>query len=399
MTLEDFTRDSVIFRDESVLRESYTPSRLLEREEELRSYQNALQPVINSAPPKNIFVYGQTGVGKSLSTSLVLNKLQEDAEQYDDVNIEVVSVVCKSLTSSYQVAVRLVNELCDAGNKIAKRGHSEADVYEMLWDELNSIDASHCLFVLDEIDSIGNDDTILYQLPRCTANGSVNGTMVGVIGISNDFTFRDQLSARVQDTLCDEEIHFPPYDSEELRTILAHRIERAFIDGVVGDDVVPLCAAYAARESGSARLGLRILYKAGDLARATNQKTVTEKHVEEALETVKQSRIRDELESLPTHSHLVLGALLTHSERGELPVKRKDIYKQYRVYANNFDFEVKTARTIHNRLSDLAVKGFVTINERNQGIKGGNYYEYDLNIDSELVRDVLTSSSEFGERL
>ncbi len=396
MSLQDFTRDEQIFYDESVLRDSHTPNQLLERDDELKQYQHALTPVINGAPPKNIFLYGQTGVGKTLSTRMVLEKLQEDAKQYEDVSVEVVNVVCKSLTSSYQVSVRILNKLRPPGSKVAKRGHAAGDIYDMLWEEIESMEATHILFVLDEVDSIGRDDDILYQLPRCTANGSVNGTDVGVIGISNDFKFRDNLSARVKDSLCDEEIHFPPYDANELQTILTNRGKKAFVEGALCEDVVRLCAAHAARESGSARLGLRILYKAGDLARERGDNSVEEHHVRDAVETVKQSRIRDELESLPTHSHLALCSLLDYAERNETPVKRKHIYNTYRKYAQMLDLDVKTNRTIHDRLSDLSLKGFVTARERNEGIKGGNYYEYDLNIDTGLVRDVLQSDDRVG---
>ncbi|GAA0196311.1 hypothetical protein ACFFQF_31445 [Haladaptatus pallidirubidus] len=95
-----------------------------------------------------------------------------------------VKIVCKSLTSSYQVSVRLVNALRDSGNKISKRGHAPGDIYEMLWEHLNTLDATHCLFVLDEIDSVGDDDDVLYELPRCNDNNNVTETKVGVIGIS-----------------------------------------------------------------------------------------------------------------------------------------------------------------------------------------------------------------------
>lgn len=389
MSLRDFSREEEIFRDESVLRDSHTPDTLLERNDELAEYQNALQPVINGAPPKNIFVYGQTGVGKTLSTSIILEKLASDADQYDDLDIEVVNVVCKSLTTSYQVSVRLLNELRPEGEQIAKRGHAAGDIYDMLWEEIESLEATHVLFVLDEVDSIGTNDDILYQLPRCNSNGNVEGTYVGVIGISNDFTFRDNLSGRVKDSLADEEIHFPPYDAEELESILEQRAEKAFVPEALGPDVVQLCAAFAARESGSARLGLRILYKAGDLARQRGDDTVREPHVRDAVDVVEKGRIKDELERLPTQSHLTLFAVLDFAEESKTPVRRKRIYERYCEYARELGVDVKTNRTIHDRLSDLTLKGFLDVYERNEGIRGGNYYTYEMNLETELVREVL----------
>lgn len=39
----------------------------------------------------------------------------------------------------------------------------------MLWDHLNDLDATHTLFGLNEVDSLGTDDDIPYQIPRQTA--------------------------------------------------------------------------------------------------------------------------------------------------------------------------------------------------------------------------------------
>ena len=122
MGLKEFTRDDPIFVNEAVLRDNYRPEELVERDAELSEYQEALRPVINAAPPKNIFLYGQTGVGKTLAPRLVLNQLLSDQENYDDLNIEVVNLNCKSVSSSYQVSVDLVNQFRDTAEKIPSTG-------------------------------------------------------------------------------------------------------------------------------------------------------------------------------------------------------------------------------------------------------------------------------------
>jgi len=50
-----FERDTDIYRDRDALREDYQPEELVGRDEELRAYQTALQPVINAEQPNNIF--------------------------------------------------------------------------------------------------------------------------------------------------------------------------------------------------------------------------------------------------------------------------------------------------------------------------------------------------------
>jgi cell division control protein 6 len=49
---------------------------------------------------------------------------------------------------------------------------------------------------------------------------SLRSKPLGVIGISNDFGFRNELSPKVKDTVCEEEIHFPQYQTPELEVVL-----------------------------------------------------------------------------------------------------------------------------------------------------------------------------------
>lgn len=397
MGLEPFTPDTTIFRDENILRDSYQPDTLIERNEELAAYQSALRPVVNNAQPKNIFLYGQTGVGKTLATQMVLDRLVADLESIDTVDLETVFLNCKSLSSSYQVAAHLVNEFRTPENEIKTTGYPSGMINSMLWDHLNELEATHCLIVLDEIDSIGSDDEILYQVPRANDNGVVTETHVGVIGISNDFTFRDNLSARVKDSLCDEEILFSPYDANELRNILEQRADLAFHDSVLEDEVIPLAAAFAGQSSGSARQALRRLYKAGDLARDEGADRVTEEHIRQADEVVERDKVREELVRLPDQSKLTLYALLTLKSEDELPAKRTTIYERYRIAAQSIGANVRSDRTVHDRLSQLTLKGFLDVEEKNQGPKGGSYYQYELSIRPQLTEEALRADSRMSE--
>lgn len=412
MGLERFTPDSTIFADEAVLRDGYRPEKLIERDHELEQYQSALKPVINGAPPKNLFLYGQTGVGKTLSSRMIIERLNKDQEGLDDIEVSFVELNCKSLNSSYQVAANLINKFRTPDEQIKPTGYPSGMIFTMLFEELEKLDVTHCLVVLDEIDAIGHDDDILYKLPRANDNGNVEDTAVGVIGISNDFTFRDNLSARVKDSLCDEEIHFPPYDAHELGNILKQRASEAFHDttvhqqedgefdlssNILNDDVIPLCAAFAAQDSGSARQALKLLYKAGDIARDNGSDCITEDHVRNADDVVERDKVREELSRIPTQSKLTLYGLLLLDKEGALPAKRNQIYERYVLAAKRIDAEVRTDRTIHDRLSQLTLKGFLDVHEQNKGPKGGSYYEYEFSIRPDLVSAVLQDDTRIQE--
>ena len=106
--------------------------------------------------------------------------------------------------------------------------------------------------MFDEIDHLGDADTLLYGLPRARSIGHITDSKIGVIGIGNNYRFRQGLSSKVKDTLMEAEISFSPYDASELRTILADRGDRAFVDGVFDHSAVARAAAIAAKDRGNA---------------------------------------------------------------------------------------------------------------------------------------------------
>jgi len=158
-TMGMFERDTDIYRDRDALREDYQPEQLVGRDGELDTYRAALQPVINGEQPNNVFLYGKTGVGKTAATRYLLEHLRDDAAQYDDIELTVKTLNCDGLTSSYQVATRLVNEFRKDIEQISTTGYPRASVYEMLWDELEACGGT-VLVVLDEVDHV-EDDSIL----------------------------------------------------------------------------------------------------------------------------------------------------------------------------------------------------------------------------------------------
>jgi len=387
-----FERDHDIYRDRDALREDYQPDELVGRDEELHTYQAALQPVINGEQPNNIFLYGKTGVGKTAATKNLLNHLREDAKRYDDIDLTVVFLNCDGLTSSYQIATRLVNRFRSESDQISTTGYPLGSVYEMLWEELDECGGS-VLIVLDEIDHV-TDDSILYQLPRARANGKLEDAKIGLIGISNDFSFRDGLSPKVKSSLCEQEIHFPAYNATNLRAILRQRADVAFHDDVLSEEVIPLCAAYGAKDAGDARQSIDLLMKAGDLARDEDTERVMEEHVKRGRRALERGRIKEGINGLTEHGHLVLYALLTLEQEGKTPIRSRDIRPRYTRFTELANRDPLVPRRMRDHLSELAMLGIVSVTERNEGRRGGTYREYDLDMDVELILSAMADTVE-----
>ncbi|SEP22370.1 orc1/cdc6 family replication initiation protein [Halogranum amylolyticum] len=161
-------RDDSIYRNRDALLDDYTPETLVGRDDELQQYHSALQPAISGEQPNNIFLYGKAGVGKTAATRFLLNRLQSDAEQYDDLRVNSQLVNCDGTDSSYQVAVNLVNRLRPIEDQISESGYSRSQVYHLMWNEFDQLNGI-VLVVLDEVDHL-EDGSILYQLSRAREN-------------------------------------------------------------------------------------------------------------------------------------------------------------------------------------------------------------------------------------
>ena len=78
---EDFLEKETLFKNKKILQSTYTPEEIPHREEQLDLIANILAPALKKEKPSNLFLYGKTGTGKTLSVTYVTNQMQELAEQ------------------------------------------------------------------------------------------------------------------------------------------------------------------------------------------------------------------------------------------------------------------------------------------------------------------------------
>lgn len=403
MGFTGLSRGDAIFANQNVLRSTHTPQKLegvVEREKQLSDFGDALQPIINSDEPNNIFVYGKEGTGKTMISKMFREYILSEQEGYDDLDVRFITVDVDRDSSSYQVATKIVNEFRVVGNKIAKTGHSTAGIIDMIFEEIRELDKTHVVFTLDEFDGLGNDSRLLKKLTRANNRDDLSGTYVSVIGVSNNLTYKETLDGDVIDSLGEREVHFTSYDANQLSTILKQRKEKAFQPGVVDDGVVPLCAALTSSDSGSARRALDLLMHAGENARKEYKQDpnaeprVTENHVHQAKETAQGERIKKELESLPSQMQNVVNALTLLQRDGQSPSRTQEIYNLYKAICRSEGEDPKTKRTVQIKLNELVNKGFITISDtKNHGIDGGAFRLYELgNVDEEIFVEYFSTT-------
>jgi len=400
-TMNRFERVDNIFETEEPFRENYNPERLYNREDELDEYASALMPVVKGDLPKNIFVYGNRGTGKTVATNHILGDLHE-AIVDKPVDLTTITIQCRSLDTSYQLGIEIVNELRELRDApdFSESGHSKRVVFNTLFEELDACGGT-ILIVLDEIDGLDEDeDDLLYEIPRAVSQGNATECKPGIIGVTNDYNLTDSFAPETLDTLCDEEIQFAPYDPEPLFDILKSRAEAGFRDGVVSDGVLRYCAAISAQESGSARQALRILYKAGEVTRDLcsddddlDADSITTDHVDRAQHRLKKRNLLEGIRTLDKHSHLALCAIVDLQFKSDDPVRTRDIYQRYSALATKLGDRELSNRRLFDRLKELDRNGFVISTVQSDGCR---YKTYDIDTELETMIDALSEVRDDG---
>lgn len=374
------------FANKEVLSESYQPETILERDEEIEEYRYALQDILFGREPENIMLYGKAGLGKTAVTTYMMDALSDEVEtrtEADDLYIHRINCNGKTL---FMVVRRLVNTLLPAdASPFPKRGLGTGDAFDELYQQLDRVGGTH-LIVFDEIDHLDKVDTLLYELPRARSNDRITNARVGIIGISNNYTFRKSLSSKVKDTLMETEIAFSPYDASELRTILADRADRAFVDDGCDQSAIAMAAAISAQDMGNARQAIDLLRVGGEVAEREDDGCVTDEHIKDARELVQRGRLSNRIRDQTDHAQYILETIAHLEEGGETPVRSKKIQENYEQIADSWATDPLTSlKSIQDHLSDLHMLGFLRRHERNQGLSGGQYFEYELDLDPTIV--------------
>jgi len=268
-------------------------------------------------------------------------------------------------------------------------------VYTVFFDAVD-YDERVVVIMLDEIDKLvekSGDDT-LYNLSRM--NSELENSRVSIIGISNDLKFTDFLDPRVKSSLGEEEIVFPPYDANQLRDILQHRSDVAFKGDALSDDVIPLCAAFAAQEHGDARRALDLLRTAGELAERAQSETIVEEHVRQAQDKIELDRVVEVVRTLPTQSKLVLFAIILLEKNGVHSINTGEVFNIYKRLCEEIDADVLTQRRVTDLISELDMLGIVNAVVVSKG-RYGRTKEISLSVPLDETEAVLLSDSRLSD--
>jgi len=383
-----------IFKDKVVLQSNHIPSEIPHRTEQIKQTASILAPVLRGERPSNLFLYGKTGTGKTLSMQYVRDELLKRTDGNPNFKLRIEYLNCKLkkvADTEYRILAELIKKM---GGEVPTTGLPTQEVYSRFIDIIDK-EKQLILLILDEIDQtvkkISSD--FLYNLTRL--NSELSKTQICVVGISNNLTFLDDLDPRVRSSLSEEEVVFPPYNAIQLQEILKQRADLAFKEGVIEDGVISKCSAFAAREHGDARRALDLLRVAGELAERDHSKQISLKHIDEANNKIEKDKILDVITSEPKQFQFVLNSIISLSEKKNItPLFTGDIYNYYRDLCLKNHMEVLTQRRVGDIVQEFDMLGIINVRVISKG-RGGRMREIKLAINKDIIEKAKEITQKF----
>ncbi len=390
--------ENSIFKDKFLLQNNYCPENIPHRSNEIKQIASILAPALRGERTSNLFLYGKTGTGKTLSMGYVKEELLKRLKKTTDFKLKIEYLNCKLKKVSdteYRILAELIRKL---GGEVPATGLPTQSIYNKFIEIVDS-EKQLIILILDEIDQtvkkISND--FLYNLTRL--NTELSKAQISIVGISNNLTFLDEIDPRVRSSLSEEEIVFPPYNALQLQDILSRRASDAFRKEVVEEGVIAKCAAYAAREHGDARRALDLLRIAGELAERDNSKKIRFKHIDEANEKIEKDKILDVINSEPKQFQLVLKSIINLFEKSKTtPFFTGDVYNKYQDLCLINKLESLTQRRVSDIIQEFDMLGIINVRVISKG-RGGRMREIKLAISGEIMKKaktIIENSLDYG---
>jgi len=403
----DSVSERSLFKDKSILQSNYAPEEIPYRDKEIEQIASILAPALIGQKTSNLFIYGKTGTGKTLSVQYVRNELLKRAKDSEHpLKIEYLNCKLKKIADTeYRILAELINKL---GGEVPATGLPTDQVYNKFLALIEEAEEKLFVIILDEIDQAVKkiSDNFLYNLTRL--NSELGKTQIILVGISNDLRFLDSLDPRVRSSLSEEEIVFPPYNALQLQEILKKRSDNAFKKACVDISAISKCSAFAAREHGDARRALDLLRVAGELAEREGSGKITVKHIDDANNKIERDKILDIVETEPKQFQVVLQAIINLEENGNKKEQKSlfkgsenknkiftgDVYVEYQKICKKIGMEMLTQRRVGDIISEFDMLGLINATVISKG-RYGRTKEIKLSIPDNILgraKEILQES-------
>ncbi|MCQ8894380.1 MAG: ORC1-type DNA replication protein [Methanolinea sp.] len=302
--------DETLFRDPEVFEIDYVPEQFNFRETQMKELAFQIRPAIRGARPLNTVCRGVPGTGKTTSVKKLFAEIEETTKK-----IVPVYVNCQIDNTKFSVFSQVYRRL--SGHLPPSSGTSFKQVFDAIARMLQK-DEQVLLVALDDANYLLYENEInrvLYSLLR--SHESYPGTRVGVILIVSDMDvdIARVVDARVSSVFRPTEIYFPPYTTEEIRTILGERVLQGLYPGCLPPEMFDLVVEQT-QKSGDLRVGIDLIKRATLSAERRASRKIEKDDICGAYRISRYIHLASSIKTLKPEEKSLLKALAEHAARG-----------------------------------------------------------------------------------
>lgn len=266
-----------LFQNPIGLDYDYQPKLVKYRESEMRQIAAAMRPLFQKRSGRNIFIFGPSGVGKTVAVRNILQELEQETDEIVPFYIN-----CWKNDTTFKVLL----EMCSAISYKFTQNKRTEELFDIVKKDVNKKAA---VFVFDEVDKLEDVD-FLYNIIEDVFNKSI-------ILITNHKDWVADLDSRIKSRLTAEILEFRPYNLTETRGVLQQRMEFVFAPGAWETDAFEAVVQKAFGMQ-DVRSGLYLMKEAANTAEERNSAKIAMVDVAAAMKKLEEFSIKkaDELE-------------------------------------------------------------------------------------------------------
>ncbi len=286
MSMNYLHQEKGIIANPDIFLEDYIPPDIPAREPHIRELQLALSPALERKKPVHSWLFGRPGAGKSVTARYMLRQIEKEG-------VEGLYINCFEYRTFFSVMDKIIREL-------RLLGAEKLDTSYKLERFARYVGKKPFILILDEIDRVMKKEreTAIYNL-------STIGN-VGLILACNSELVYFGLDERVKSRLNPIRIEFRPYSIGDLSYIIRQRAEYAVCPYAWGENVLEKIAELS---EGDARIAMRTLKSACELAEKEGRGKILSRHIKEGWGKAKELK-KDYMLNKLTYHHRILHDLI-----------------------------------------------------------------------------------------
>lgn len=341
---------SLVFKDESTLFSEYVPPKLPHREKQLDQLMRIYRPLFSDKLVSvNSALVGQAGLGKTATSKLFGQKIQEMSKQFDS-KILFEYMYCSTVRTLPAVLRQIIMK---NWKKIPVMGITGNELIIELNDILKR-ENTRLIIALDDAKLLGGE--AIHGLIRSAEYFGYGNAWVSTMIISRPEDWAAHLYPHLIEDV-HSVIEFLRYIDSELQEILTYRASLSFYEGVLSQESCNMVAKIAS-ETGNARHGIEILRHAGYLAEKSEGKRITPEMIRIAKNEVYPETAPEILRGL--HRQELIAALSTATTlKLEVAVPIHKAYEQYCIVCEEYQTRPRSTRNFRNYIRVLADIGLI----------------------------------------